>query len=44
MVKICFKIRYNCPFNVFLMFFIFLAWLVLPCCGVGVFQTPPYFE
>ncbi|EJB31977.1 putative membrane protein [Helicobacter pylori NQ4044] len=27
----------------FLMFFIFLAWLVPPCCGVGAFQTPPLF-
>ncbi|EJB44946.1 hypothetical protein HPHPA9_0466 [Helicobacter pylori Hp A-9] len=33
--KICFKFRYNCPSNVFLMFFIFLAWLVSPCCGVN---------
>ncbi|EMJ42248.1 hypothetical protein HMPREF1436_01744 [Helicobacter pylori GAMchJs136i] len=42
--KICFKFRYNRSFNVFLVFFIFLAWLVPPCCGVGVSNAPLIFE
>ncbi|TPI05089.1 hypothetical protein FIM35_06865 [Helicobacter pylori] len=37
--KICFKIRYNHPFNVF----IFSAWLVPPCCGVKRFSNAPLF-
>ncbi|EJB49841.1 putative membrane protein [Helicobacter pylori Hp A-20] len=28
--------------SMFLVFFIFLAWLVPPCCGVGV-SNAPYF-